>query len=153
MDTNDRFIRFSIATDTILKNIQKYKNDRLASFGLRSMHLMFLYCLDKAENGLTPVELAKTCSVDKALISRISTELRDKGYVAYADGENCELSHYKRRITLTEAGRNVMDVINSMISDSVDRIASGVSGEQLETFYAVLAMFAENLGSLAGAEA
>lgn len=153
MDSSDRFIRFSIATDTILKNIQKYKNDRLASFGLRSMHLMFLYCLDKAQEGLTPVELAKSCGVDKALISRISTELRDKGYIDYADPGNRADSRYKRRITLTEAGRSVMDVVNSIISDSVERIASGVSGEQLETFYAVLAMFAENLGALAEGEA
>ena len=132
MESSDRFIRFSLATDAILKSIQKYKNNCLASFGLRSMHLLYLTCLGRAEEGLTPGELADSCGVDKALISRISTELREKGYVEYADpGES---NRYRRRITLTQTGRDVMEMVNRLLSEAVERIASGVSGSSSRSF-------------------
>ena len=50
---DDRFLRFSFAIDQIAKNLQKIKNEKLARFGLRSMHLMCLFQLDKNPDGLT----------------------------------------------------------------------------------------------------
>ncbi|MBQ4353498.1 MAG: hypothetical protein IJC71_01250 [Clostridia bacterium] len=143
----DGFLRFSLTTDAILKNIQKYKNEQLSAFGLRSMHLMFLYCLSRAENGMTPGELAKSCSVDKAFISRITAELKTLGYVH--DGEDAGSRHYKKLLSLTEAGQRVMQCVNTMIEEAVEKISAGISPEQLETFYAVLSHMDENLLALA----
>ena len=84
-NANDRFMRFSIAMETISKNVQKYKNEQLSPFGLKSMHLMFLYCLGQSDDGLTATELSKSCGVDKAFISRMATDLRSMGYIGYAD--------------------------------------------------------------------
>ena len=153
--SHDRFIRFSLATDAIGKDIQRYKNEKLAQFGLRSMHLMYLYCLDKSEKGLTPVELSKHCSVDKAFISRVTTELKDLGYIdflASEDGLGTD-KKYKKRIHLTAEGKYVMDRINEMIGDAVDKITEGVTTEQLDTFYHVLALFNSNLCGLISTEA
>ncbi len=144
----DRFIRFSIAMDTILKKIQKYKNDHLSDFGLRSMHLMFMYCLFKEQHGLTAGELSQMCSVDKAFISRITNDLRELGYVEYASPE--KNAHYKKHLHLTENGKKVMNRVNEMIGDAVEKISSGISSEQLETFYTVLAVFDNNLLALSG---
>lgn len=146
----DGFIRFSLATDTILKNIQKYKNEQLSAYGLRSMHLMFLYRLDKAEDGMTPGELAQSCSVDKAFISRITTELKNLGYVDYsAERPSFGRLRYKKRLSLTEAGRHVMEAVNTKVCEAVDKISEGISPEQLETFYTVLALMDSNLLALA----
>ena len=146
------FLRFSLSTDAILKNIQKYKNEQLSAFGLRSMHLMFLYCLSRSENGMTPGELARSCSVDKAFISRITAELKELGYVdditgSANAGQECR---YKKHISLTEAGQHVMEKINSMIAEAVEKISAGISPEQIETFYSVLSHMDENLLALAG---
>ncbi|MGN1409853.1 MAG: MarR family winged helix-turn-helix transcriptional regulator [Eubacteriales bacterium] len=143
-----RFLRFSAATDTITKNLQKYKNDKLSRFGLKSMHLMFLCCLDKAqENGLTPAELAKSCGVDKAFISRVARELCHMGYVGYADeGDSCP--KYKRHLVLTENGRETMSGINKMIDEAVQRITDGIPDEKIETFYQVLELFEANLNRI-----
>lgn len=146
----DRFMRFSHATDTILKNIQKYKNDRLSAYGLRSMHLMFLYCLAKSDKGMTPGELAKSCSVDKAFISRVTTELKKLGYVDYfQSGRESSARSYKKRLSLTEAGRRVMDSVNTLVEESVEKIADGIPKDQLETFYSVLSHMDHNLLALA----
>lgn len=143
---NDRFMRFSVAMDTILKKIQKYKNERLSSYGLRSMHLMFMYCLFKDPNGLTPGELAKKCSVDKAFISRITNDLKKMGYVDYSPEE--KTVHYKRKLFLTPSGNSIMSSVNEIITESVDRITSGISPEELEVFYSVISKFDNNLISL-----
>lgn len=148
----DGFIRFSITTDKILKKIQKYKNDQLAEFGLRSMHLMFLYCLAKSDDGMTAGELAKSCSVDKAFISRISTELRDLGYVDYDPAKNDETSRYKKRLSLTDKGHEIMIAINEKVHTAVERIDLGITPMQLETFYRVLDKMDENLAALTGEE-
>ena len=103
-DRKDGFMRFSRATDAIIKNLQRYKNEKLQSFGLKSMHLMFLYSLDKAKDGLTAGELSEVCGVDKAFISRMTAELKKTGYVVYSETKPVRF-HYKKKLVLTEYGR------------------------------------------------
>ena len=117
-NANDRFMRFSIAMETISKNVQKYKNEQLSPFGLKSMHLMFLYCLGQSDDGLTATELSKSCGVDKAFISRMATDLRSMGYIGYAD----EDGHYKKRLELTQQGREIIVDINRRVSSSVEKV-------------------------------
>jgi len=144
----DRFIRFSITMDTVLKKIQKYKNDRLTAYGLRSMHLMPMYCLFREQGGLTAVDLAKKCSVDKAFISRITGDLKDLGYVDYT--ENNTTAHYKKRLCLTGEGKNVMKNVNNLIGEAVEIITHGIPEDQIKTFYHVLNAFDNNLIALTG---
>ncbi len=149
--TLDRFVRFSIATETITKSIQKYKNEQLASFGLKSMHLMSIYCLDKAPSGMTLGELAKACGVDKAFVSRITGDLRTMGYADYhTETEDGRDQHYKKRLALTKQGRQIMVEINDRISHAVEQITHGLSHEQLENFYRVLSCMNQNLDSISG---
>ena len=145
---DDRFIRFSHATESVLKALTKYKNDCLSRFGLRGMHLMTLVCLFRAgggvpggvpEDGLTPGELSRLCAVDKAFVSRTTGELKRLGYVGLSGGR------YNARVFLTEEGRRVTEEIYSMMSDAVARITDGVSSEEVEIFYGVLDRFGENL--------
>ena len=144
----DRFIRFSITMDTVLKKIQKYKNDRLVSYGLRSMHLMPMYCLFREADGLTAVELAKKCSVDKAFISRITGDLKDLGYVDYT--EQNTTAQYKKHLCLTDEGRKVMANVNDLIGEAVELITHGIPEEEIKIFYNVLFAFDSNLIALTG---
>lgn len=143
-NANDRFMRFSIAMETISKNVQKYKNEQLSPFGLKSMHLMFLYCLGQSDDGLTATELSKSCGVDKAFISRMATDLRSMGYIGYAD----EDGHYKKRLELTQQGREIIVDINRRVSSSVEKVTANVSREHLEIFYAVLEQLNGNIFNL-----
>lgn len=144
----DRFIRFSITMDTVLKKIQKYKNDRLTAYGLRSMHLMPMYCLFKEHNGLTAVDLAKKCSVDKAFISRITGDLKELGYVDYTEKNTS--AQYKKHLCLTDEGKNVMKKVDDLIGEAVEVITHGIPTEEIKTFYHVLNAFDNNLIALTG---
>jgi len=138
----DRFIRFSFAIDKVAKSLQKYKNDRLTQFGLKSMHLMFLISLWRNPDGMTAAELSRNCSVDKAFISRLTGELCTAGYVEY---KTREISRHNNKLMLTETGRQVMSEIHQIINDSVSHIVSGIPENHLTIFYTVLNLITENL--------
>ena len=142
---SDRFMRFSIAMETISKNVQRYKNEQLAPFGLKSMHLMVLYCLGQAENGLTATELSRNCGVDKAFISRMATDLRSIGYITYSDQDD---GMYKKHLMLTVKGKEIIHDINGRVSSAVEQVTAEIPRENLEVFYSVLEKMNGNINGL-----
>lgn len=145
LGNGERYIRFSIAIEHMAKTLQKYKNEKLNEYGLRSMHLMFLFRLNQAEEGMTGSELAVSCSVDKAFISRVTNELCSAGYVEY---KNKGGSRYKNKLVLTQAGKKVMEHINSMIDEAISSATEGITETQLNIFYSVLGTIDKNLESV-----
>ena len=138
----ERYVKFCMAVEHMEKALQKYKNEKLAAFGLRSMHLMFLFQLSRAKEGLTGTELATNCSVDKAFISRVTTEMSNLAYVEYLDKTG---SRYKNKLVLTEKGRKVMEQISTLIDETIADVTAGISAEQFGTFYDVLDTVNRNL--------
>ncbi len=143
----ERYVRFCMAVEHMAKTLQKYKNEKLAAFGLRSMHLMFMFQLNQAQEGLTGTELAANCSVDKAFISRVTGELSGLGYVEY---RNKTGTKYKNKLVLTEKGRGVMGEVNEIIDSTIAAVTKEITPEQFGTFYMVLDMVNRNLESYAG---
>lgn len=138
----ERFARFSFAIDKVAKNLQKYKNEHLEKFGLRSMHLMYLVSLGRTPEGMTATELAQNCSVDKAFISRLTGDLCDAGYVEYKTKKGTK---YNNKLILTESGRKIMKEIQKIIDDSVSHIIGDIPETHLTIFYNVLNQIAEHL--------
>ena len=139
-----RFVRFSMETEALAKALQKYKNDCLERFGLRSMHLMTLWCLWRNKDGLTAGDLSRLCSVDKAFVSRVTGELGELGYVDRGE----DRGRRSRVLTLTSRGREIMKEIDGILRYSVERITDGVGREQLDVFYGVLDRFRRNIDTL-----
>jgi len=140
-----RYARFCMAVEHMAKTLQKYKNEKLAAFGLRSMHLMFMFQLNQTEEGLTGTELALNCSVDKAFISRVTGELIELGYIEY---RNKTGTKYKNKLILTDKGRDVMEKINTIIDDTITSVTSEITEEQFDIFYTVLGTVDHNLENL-----
>lgn len=132
---DDRFLRFSFAIDRIAKSLQRIKNEKLARFDLRSMHLMCLFQLDKHPEGLTGAELSRNCQVDKAFVSRVTGELCRADYISYSDREG---SRYNNKFILTDAGKAAMGQIRIILEDAVTQITAGITDEQLLQFYQIL---------------
>ena len=140
---DDRFIRFSHATESVLKAITRYKNDCLGRYGLSGMHLMPMICLARSgADGLTPGDLVRLCAVDKALVSRTTGELKRLGYLSVDGGR------YNARVSLSARGAEVAEDIYRMLKDAVAQITAGVSDGEVETFYAVLERFSGNLNAM-----
>ena len=138
-----------MAVEHMAKTLQKYKNEKLAAFGLRSMHLMFMFQLNQAAEGLTGSELAATCSVDKAFISRVTGELSNLGYIEYRDKMG---TRYKNKLILTEKGREVMAEVSGIIDETIAAVSSQITSEEFDVFYKVLGTVNQNLEQYSAAE-
>ena len=79
METTQRFASFILSIDRISKNIKRIKDNAMEKYGLRSAHVMCLFNLVKSKEGLNSTELAEACGVDKAFVSRVTTELEKRG--------------------------------------------------------------------------
>jgi DNA-binding MarR family transcriptional regulator len=65
----ERFETFTVLINRISRNIRKIKNQEMAEYKLRSVHISCLYYLYK-EAQLLSTDLCERCEEDKATISR-----------------------------------------------------------------------------------
>ena len=138
MGRESRFDMFIKSMDVLSKVIQRVKNAGLEKYGLKSIHFMILFYLEKAENGLTSKELINLTLEDKAAISRGIASLVDKGYVNYS-------KKYKSRITLTEEGKRISSELSLTQEKAVHVSGEGMREEEKEMFYRCLKLVSKNL--------
>jgi len=146
MRSVEKYIKFNLTVSNIEKALQKYKNCNLTEYNLRSTHMLCLIRLRDSE-GMTAVDLAEACAVNKALISRITSDLFERGYIEYtADSAD---KKYRKRIALTADGCSVTDEIIQKITSTVEAVSGGISEARLAVFYDVLFTIEKNLTNLA----
>ena len=137
----ERFKTFTVLISKISRNIKKIKNQEMAEYGLRSVHVTCLYYLYSAES-LTATELCELCEEDKATISRGVDFLEENGYIV------CETNlgkRYKSALILTEKGTEVGKKITDKINFVLDEICIDLTEEQREEFYRSLAIISDSL--------
>ena len=128
----DRFNRFCSLLCGATKSIQKLKSKYMTHYGLTSAHTMCIRYLDASIDGLTRMELAEMCDIDKAQISRTVNELCAKGYLTETESEN---NNYRKRLKLTPMGKDTADEINKAIKEIHAFVSKDLDEEQLMTFY------------------
>ena len=128
----DRFNRFCSLLCGATKSIQKLKSKYMMHYGLTSAHTMCIRYLDASIDGLTRMELAEMCDIDKAQISRTVNELCAKGYLTETESEN---NNYRKRLKLTPMGKDTADEINKAIKEIHAFVSKDLDEEQLMTFY------------------
>ena len=139
----DRFDAFSDCYMSAAKSITKLKEKGMAPYGLSSVHTRCIRSLNEYSSGLTRMQIAKCCGVDKAQISRIIGELHGKGYIT----DNSVKSGYKNKIELTERGRTVADQVNEIILNINNFVSGDIPEEKITVFYEVFEQICENLKS------
>ena len=77
----ERFMRFVNLIDGIHKSIQKIRIDNAASFGIKSVHIFWVYKLLSHPEGLSAAELAANNNIDRSLISREISALEANGLI------------------------------------------------------------------------
>ena len=83
--------------------------------------------------------------MDKAQISRVVSELTDKGFIArITEGGQ----KYKNRFTLTESGRSIARDINRHIDKALEYVSGSIPKTDLEVFYRTLFTISDKLFSL-----
>ncbi len=137
----ERFQTFTVLINKISRNIKKIKNQEMAEYGLRSVHVTCLYYLYSADS-LTATELCDLCEEDKATISRGLEFLEENGFIV-CDSKLAK--RYKSPLCLTEKGREVGKKIADKINFVLDEICIDLTAEQREEFYYGLAVISDSL--------
>lgn len=133
----ERFTTFTVHLSNIERSLHKIKSKKMAEYGLRATHLMCMIQIYRAEEGLTPTEISKTCAIDKAFVSRISSDLSDRGLITindkFSDGRK-----YRQKYILTEQGVAILNEVNYIMDKVIGNIYECVTAEELKAFYKVL---------------
>ena len=142
---NERFETFTVLINRISRNIRKIKNQEMAEYDLRSVHISCLYYLYKAP-GATSTDLCERCEEDKATISRAVVYLEAKGYLT-CDARRTK--RYKTPLVLTEKGK----LLGKQICDKIDGVLAQISDSLTDTeraeFYRCLSVISQSLDKVA----
>lgn len=137
----DRFETFTVLINRISRNIRKIKNQEMAEYNLRSIHISCLYYLYLSK-GLTATELCERCEEDKATISRALDHLESNGYL-HCESKNSK--RYKSPLILTEQGNAVAAKITEKINHVLNGINIGLNEEERLAFYRCLSSISDAL--------
>ena len=137
----ERFQTFTVLISKISRNIKKIKNQEMAEYGLRSVHVTCLYYLYSMES-LTATEICELCEEDKATISRGLDFLEENGFIVC---ESKLSKRYKSPLVLTEKGTEVGKKIAEKINFVLDEICIDLTDAQREEFYRSLTIISNSL--------
>lgn len=137
----DRFATFTVLINRISRNIRKIKNQEMAEYNLKSIHVSCLYYL-YIEDKMTATDLCERCEEDKATISRALDFLETKGYLIC---KSKSTKRYKSPFILTEEGRDIGKKIADKINGVLDIISTSLTEKERVEFYRSLSIISENL--------
>lgn len=140
----DRFTAFALNLANIERDLHKIKSKKMAAYGLRATHLMCMVQIFCHEDGLTSTEIARTCAIDKAFVSRITADLVDRKFVMYNEKYN-DGRKYRQKFVLTEEGMKVMAEIDEVVGKVIAKIYDQISEEELKNFYKILEVLNNNI--------
>ena len=141
MRPEDRFVRFHNLIYNASKSLHRIKTIGMEEYGLASTHTFCLRSLYGRGEGMTRTELARTCAVDKAQISRLIAELSDMGYVLEAS----KGKGYRKKIVLTETGALVAASIDQKVKRVLSYIDQALPEERIGDMYHTLEQICECL--------
>ena len=101
----DRFETFTILISRINRSIRKIKNQEMADWGLKSIHVSCLHYL-RSQGSLTAAELCERCEEDKAAVSRAIDHLKSEGFI---EASTNGAKPYKCPLVLTKKGEQAGD--------------------------------------------
>ncbi len=137
----ERFETFTVLINRISRNIRKIKNQEMAEYNLRSVHVSCLYFL-YTNKGTTATDLCERCEEDKATISRALDYLETNGYLTC---ESKNAKRYKSLLILTDKGNEIGKKIADKINDVLNVISDGLTEEERLAFYRSLSVISECL--------
>ena len=140
----ERFETFTVLINRISRNIRRIKNQEMAEYNLRSVHVSCLYYL-YVNNGSTATDLCERCEEDKATISRALDYLEKNEYLTC---ESKTVKRYNCLLTLTEKGENPGKKIAEKINGVLQEVGAGLTDEERAAFYRNLSIISSNLESV-----
>ena len=135
MYDTERFYDFSGLVAQAGKALRAAQEKYMKGFGLRSVHVSCMLHLLGAPEGLSATELSELCGVDRAQISRVTSELLGQGLLR--ETEPGGKRRYRGALALTGAGRERAEAMNAIVADRLVFVSEGLDAEDVEAFYRV----------------
>lgn len=135
------FEAFHSLIGNAVKSLEKLKSKGMEEYGLSGTYTLCLLRLYAAPDGKTRTELAHTCGVDRAQITRVIGELIAKELVVELGGT----SNYRKKCVLTEKGREVTTEIHALVAKINSFVSGDIPKDRLEIFYQTLHEICNNL--------
>lgn len=142
----ERFEQFSFAVSSIYRSIQKIEREEMESYGYRGAFAQYLVTLNRFPNGLTAAELCDTCDRDKAAVSRIVSEMEEKGLVYR---EMKAGTAYRAKLKLTEEGSKAARFVCTKASAAVEATGGELTDIERKNLYTALELIMKNLQIIA----
>ncbi|MBQ4150831.1 MAG: MarR family transcriptional regulator [Clostridia bacterium] len=142
----ERFMRFVNLIDGVHKSVQKMRVDNAATFGIKGVHIFWVYELLQHPEGLSATELAARTNIDRSLISREISALEAKGFINIDKAKGKR--NYNSKLTLTSSGTDAATKIKQLAISFQNIISSDVPERELEIFYSVLEKLYNNFEKL-----
>ena len=141
----ERFETFTVLINRISRDIRKIKNQEMADYHLRSVHVSCLYYVYSL-GSVTSAELCEHCEEDKATISRALDYLEGNGFIL----RPCEgAKRYKSPLLLTEKGRDAGKRIAEKIGGVLDTVSRTLTEDERAALYRSLSAISRSLNAIA----
>lgn len=140
-----RFQQFSYVISEINRQIQKIERDEMIKYGCKGAFAQYLVALLNHPKGLTAARLCQICDKDKAAVSRMVSEMQEKGMVTRSSEST---RAYNAPILLTEDGRKAAEHVCMKARAAVKAVGGEMSEEERRVLYSLLDSIAGKLQRL-----
>lgn len=140
-----RYQQFSYIVSVINRQIQKIERDEMEKYGYKGAFAQYLMAMRRNPDGVTSAQLSEMCDKDKAAVSRVITEMIEKGLVVRKSANE---KLYRAKLSLTQKGTEIADYIANQGAAAVVAVNNAFSQEELKAFYSNLDYIAERLHTI-----
>lgn len=140
----ERFFRFTRLVDSLHKSVMRLRLDNAPAFGVKGVHVFWMYELSRHPDGLSAAELAQSSKIDRSLVSRELSVLKKQGLVEADDTTRS----YNAKLRLTALGRRAAEEIKGIALQIQTRASEGIPESELAVFYTVLEKLSRNLSTI-----
>ena len=137
-----RYQQFSYIVSVINRQIQKIERDEMEKYGYKGAFAQYLMAMRRNPAGVTSAQLSDMCDRDKAAVSRVITEMIEKGLVVRKSANE---TFYRAKLTLTQKGAEIADYIARQGAAAVAAVNNELTKEELKAFYSNLDYIADKL--------
>lgn len=141
----ERYEQFSFIVSAINRHIQKLERDEMIKFGHKGAFAQYLMAMRRYPEGVTSAQLSEMCDKDKAAVSRVVTEMIEKGLVVRKSAKD---SLYRAKLTLSQEGERIAEFVANRAVAAIEAMGNELSDDQRKILYFTLDVIENKLGVL-----
>ena len=140
----NRFEQFSYVISGINRHIQKIERDEMIKYGYKGAFAQYLVAIRRYPEGITSAKLCEICDKDKAAVSRVVTEMQEKGLIRREGSDR----RYNALIKLTDEGLQAAAYVDERAEATIEAVGNEMTDESRAAFYATLDFIANKLQTI-----